>query len=461
MDRDARNSWAIVVAIVTLLTIASLLPAPSGWPAASIRTAALTVGAIALWATGILPIGVTAIAYLSLAMLFAVQPAEVVFSGFHSGAFWLVVAGLIMGAAVKHTGLGARIARALAARISGSYLAILSGIAVATTALNFLMPSSMGRIVMLIPVVIAMADRYGFTAGRPGRAGMVLVATAVAFIPSGSVMTALVPNLVMVGAAENLYDSTFTYAAYLLANFPVMGALRTVAIVLLAWLLFKDSPEPEKGAAEPAPMNLQEKQLATILCTALVLWITDGVHGIPPAWIGLGAAVVLLLPGLRFVPSDTLSTQLDYNSVFYTAAVLGMGAVISGTGLAAQLGSRVTAVLPVIEGADGTSIFLLTSLSALTGPLVTNPAVPAVLSPLAGEFAEYSGLPVQVVLMTQIAGFSNVIFPYQASPVLVGMTIGGVGLRSGTRMFAALTLVTLLVFVPLQTAWWRIIGLLG
>ena len=446
---------------MALLVAAVFVQVPAGWPVESTRTAVLTVGAIALWATGILPIGVTAIAYLSLAMLLAIQPAAVVFSGFHSGAFWLVVAGMIMGVAVKHTGLGARVAWALATRIRGSYLVILSGVAVAATALNFLMPSSMGRVVMLIPIVIAMADRYGFIAGRPGRAGIVMVACAVAFIPSGSIMTALVPNLVMVGAAENLYDFTFTYAAYLLANFPVMGALRTVAIVLLARLLFNDTPEPATDSSGPTPMNLREIQLAVILGLALVLWITDAAHGIPPAWIGLGAAVVLLLPGLRFVPSNTLSEKLDYNSVFYTAGVLGMGAVISGTGLAAHLGGRLTDVLPIIENAEGTNVFLLTSLSTLLGPLVTNPAVPAVLSPLAGELAGHTGLPVEVVLMTQVAGFSNVLFPYQASPVLVGMSIGGIGLRSGTKMYVALTLVTLFMLVPIQSAWWQIIGIIG
>jgi len=461
MDRSAFKSWGVVAAAVALCVVVALTPVPQGWTPGQIRAGTLTVAAIALWATGTLPIGVTAIAYLLLAMLLDVQPAAVVFSGFHSSAFWLVFAGVVVAVAVTSSGLGARIARYLTTRVSGSYLAILSGVAVAATTLNFLMPSSMGRILMLIPIVLAMADRSGFTADRPGRSGMIMVATIVSIVPAGAVMTALVPNLVMVGAAENLYDIDFTYTSYLLVHFPVMGALRTIAIVFLAQLLFQDVPEPATDTTEAESMSLQETQLAVLLGLALALWMTDAIHGIAPAWIGLGVAVILLLPGLRLLPSNTLSEKLDYNAVFYTAGVLSMGAVITGTGLAAKLGGSLMAALPITAGADGINVLMLTLLSTVLGPLVTNPAVPAVLSPLAGEIAELTALPIDLVLMTQVTGFSNVLLPYQASPVIIGMTLGGVSFRAGTKMLVALTLITLIILLPLQYSWWHVLGLFG
>ncbi len=421
----------------------------------------MTVGAIALWASGVLAIGITAVVYLLLAMLLAVQPAAVVFSGFHSGALWLVFAGLVIAVAVQFTGLGTRIARSLTVRIGGSYLALLSGIAIAATTLNFLMPSSMGRILILTPIVVAIADHYGFAAGRAGRIGMIMVVTAVSFVPSGAVMTALVPNLVMVGAADNLYGVSMNYGGYLLTHFPVMGALRTFAIVLLARILFPDIPGSSPVSQDPAPYSRQEIWLATILGLALALWITDAVHGVAAAWVGLGAAAIVLLPGLKLVPTNTLNEKLDYNSFFYVAGVLSMGAVISGSGLAGQVSGWLTGILPLSPAADGANVYWLTLFAAMLGPLVTNPAVPAVLSPLSGEFAELTGLSLDVVLMTQVAGFSNVVFPYQASPILVGMSLGGVGLRAGTKLLVALTLVTLLILLPLNFLWWRAIGLVG
>jgi hypothetical protein len=47
-------------------------------------------------------------------MLAHIAPADVVFSGFHSTAFWLVFGGLVIGLGVKRTGLAERLARAIA-----------------------------------------------------------------------------------------------------------------------------------------------------------------------------------------------------------------------------------------------------------------------------------------------------------------------------------------------------------
>jgi hypothetical protein len=289
---------------------------------------------------------------------------------------------------------------------------------------------------------------------------MVLVGLLVTFIGSGSVLTALVPNLVMAGAAETLYGTTFNYAEYLWIHFPVMGLTRSVAIVLVAWLMFRDTPEPLGVEAAVPRMATTERQVAVVLGLALLCWVTDSWHGVSPAWIGLAAALFLLLPGLRLLPPKTLNEKVDYNSVFYTAAVLGMGAVIAQTGLASQFGGWLAGLLPLVRGADGLNMAILSGMAALSTLLVTNPGVPAVYSPLAGELAELTGLTVSTVLHAQVAGFSNIILPYSASPVLVGIVTAGVALRDGTRLVLVISVVTLLL-LPLQYLWWRAIGMFG
>ena len=278
--------WLLAVVVALAAAFVLFVPAPDGWSAEAMRAAGLTLAAIALWATSALPIGLTALGYFLGAMLLAVQPAAVVFSGFTSGAFWLVFGGIVAGVAIKHTGLGERIAHSTAAAIRGSYLAILLSIAIAATVLAFLMPSSMGRVVTMTPIVLAIADRYGFVPGRPGRTGMVMVATTTGFLPAGTILTALVPNLVLAGAAENFYGLHFAYGDYLLIHYPVMGFLRSVAIVLLSAWLFRDTPDAARRAEpDPAPASPNQTRLAIILCIALGFWMTDSLHG-SQSWSG-------------------------------------------------------------------------------------------------------------------------------------------------------------------------------
>ncbi|MGT2477834.1 hypothetical protein ACU4GR_00810 [Methylobacterium oryzae CBMB20] len=82
-------------------------------------TAALLVLCMALWATALLPEIVTALAFFGLAMLLRLGSAGTVFSGFSASAFWLVLSGMVVGQGMTRTGLGARMARTLALRLSG------------------------------------------------------------------------------------------------------------------------------------------------------------------------------------------------------------------------------------------------------------------------------------------------------------------------------------------------------
>ena len=53
-------------------------------------------------------------------MALAAAPREVVFSGFASAAFWLVLSGYVLGLALKYTGLADRMAGLLSRRLAGA-----------------------------------------------------------------------------------------------------------------------------------------------------------------------------------------------------------------------------------------------------------------------------------------------------------------------------------------------------
>ena len=69
----------------------------------------LIVLTVALMAVGLWPEYVTALIFFTLAMLLHVGNAEMVFSGFCSSAFWLILSGFFMGQAVTRTGFEAQL----------------------------------------------------------------------------------------------------------------------------------------------------------------------------------------------------------------------------------------------------------------------------------------------------------------------------------------------------------------
>ncbi|CAK0772525.1 SLC13 family permease [uncultured Gammaproteobacteria bacterium] len=457
LPRQATASrWLAGGAIFAGGLVLALAPLP--W--AETKVLALALSAIGLWATGVIPEPLTALIFFALAMLLKAAPAGVVFSGFESTAFWLIFGGLVMGVAVKSTGLGARIAQRLAWRFGSSYWGIITGVTVVGVVLGFVMPSSMGRAVLLMPIALILAERFGFVPGSNGHIGVVLAAAFGCHVPTFAVLPANVPNLVLIGAAETLYHYTPTYGSYLLLHFPVLGLLKTACLVILIVWLWPDTPRPQKAASALAsgPMTTDQRWLAWLLAAALALWASDFLHHISPAWISLLAAIVLLLPGIGLVGQKAFNEQINFGSLFYVAGIMGLGAVVDKSGLGSRLATTILQVVPLAPDNAAMNFGGLATVSTLVGMITTLPGVPAVLTPLAEQMARASGLPIEAVLMSQVLGFSNPVLPFESAPLVVAMQLGGVRLLVAQNLCLLLAAVTMVLLLPLNFWWWRLLG---
>ncbi len=426
-----------------------------------IRATAFVVLAIGFWATGVLPEHHTALLFLLLSVIWKVAPASVVFSGFHSSAVWLVFGGVVLAVSVKATGLGERMASWLLGSFGGSYTAALTGVVVLAVLFGFFIPSTLGRVVLLVPVVTAMAERLGFLEGSPGRDGMVLASTLACYVPSCAVLPANVPNMVAAGAAESLYRVSFSYAEYLRLHFPVVGLLKSFAIIILIRVLFFDRIRPAGSAPKPKgePFGSQERILTVILSVTLLLWGTDSLHGVSPAWVALAGALLCMLPFVGIFPDGDFGRAINLAPFFYVAGVLGLGAVVVHTGIGDVVGRELIQRIGFEPGHDVRNFFSLVLFSTALGPLTTAPGLPAVFTPLSEELAAATGFPLVTVLMTQVIGFSTLLFPYQVPPVVVGMQLGRVGAGKGVRATLALAVLSILILMPINYFWWALMGI--
>lgn len=443
------------IALFTGLAILILQPLP----ASESRALALAVAAIGLWATSVIPEPITAVFFFTAAMLLKAAPASVVFGGFESAALWLIFGGLVMGVAVKSTGLGERIATRLSRAFGSSYWGVITGVTLVGVAMGFLMPSSMGRAILLMPIALSLAARYGFKPGSNGHLGVVLAAAFGCHVPTFAVLPANVPNLVMVGAAETLWHYTPSYGEYLLLHFPVLGFLKTAVLIALIVKLWPDAPKSaEEAVRSLGPVSAAERKLSVLLGVALLLWATDFIHHVSPAWISMAGGAILLMPVIGLVDRKAFNEQINYSSMFYVAGIMGLGAVVDQSGLGARLAQAILAVLPLSPNHPAMNFTSLAAMSTLVSIFTTLPGSPAVLTPLAGEMAKASGLPIETVLMTQVLGFSNPILPYESAPLVVAMQLGGERLGPAQTLCLWLGGITIFVLLPLDYLWWRLLG---
>ncbi len=459
MQARVRLDLRLVVSLLSLIIAIFLVVfPPAALPGQQAKAAALSLAVITFWATGIIPEYLTSL--FLFAMLFAVSPPDVIFSGFASTAMWLVFGGLVIGVGIRETGLGERIAGQILTRISGGYVRLVGGIVSVGVLFSFLMPSALGRSILLAPIVLSIARDSGFEAGSNGRTGIVLAAIIGASLPACAIMPANVVNLVLVGMAETQFNITPLYGEYLLLHFPVLGLLKALVIIGLILWMFPDRPERTDigSPAEHRPMSRDERVLAIVVALLLVLWMTDFWHHVSVAWVALGGALFLLLPWVRIVDGRQFNRRINYGSLFLLAGILGFGGMVSHSGLGDTLAGKLIASLPLDAGRPFLNFMLLNLTSMVTGIVATVSGVPAVLTPLADTLAQATGLPVKTVLMTQVPGFSTIIFPFYAPAILVGLQMVGEKPSASVKLCSVLAVITVFVLWPIDYLWWRLLG---
>ena len=431
----------------------SLGEAGDTWKAAGIGCAALT-----LFATRAVPEIVTAFGIFLSALALGIVPREAVFSGFVSSGFWLLVSGIILGVAITATGLAARVSRRLIGLTGPSYPRAILLIAAAGMALGVLIPSTMPRIIVMIPIAAALADRLGLEADGRGAIGLIATAAAATLLPTYTILTANLPTIVHVGAMDQLYGIDDTYSGYFMLQFPV-NLLRFALIVLLMAGFCRDPvKDTSDGADEVLNPKPEQRRLMLVLGLAIAMWMTDFIHGIPPAWIALSAATIVIWPRFGMLKPTAMREQVDLTPAIFFASIVTVVAVARGAGLDQLLADVLIRSMPFDPEGGLSSVYAVYGFSLALSHLTTAPAAPAVLVPFAAPLAEATGLSLEAVSMTQIIGISTPAIPYQAPPLIVAMSISKVPNAVFLRLCLWLALAVTLVGLPLTYFWWKVIG---
>ena len=335
---------------------------------------------------------------------------------------------------------------------------MVASVVLLSYALAFVMPSNMGRIALLMPIVAAMAKRAGIADGSRAWFGLALAVGFGTFQLSATILPANVPNLVMSGAAEGSYGIHLNYVPYLLLHTPVLGILKGLILIGLICWLFPGHPKPPKEQTLSEPMGRDEKRLAWLLAIVLGMWVTESWHGVGPAWTGLAASVIVMLPRIGFITGEEFSAGVNMRTCIYVAGILGLAIVVTQTGIGTAVGEALLRIMPLDADRPFTSFLALTGITTALNFIMTANGVPALYTTLAQSFSDATGFPLLSVIMIQVLGYSTPLLPYQASPIVVAMGLGKVPARAGMVLCLALAIATYLVLLPLDYLWFSLLG---
>ncbi len=441
-----------------ILASGAALLLPTGLDPPARLALAITLFTIFSWTFEPVPIEYTSLLVLLLFPLLDVISFPRAFAAFSEKAIWLVFSGLVLSLGLKETGLGARLAREVVARL-GTYNRMLLGLHLLGAGMAIVIPSGVVRVVLLMPIVIQLLKTTGQKPGSPICAALVLGLVCSTYCAGTGILTAAVPNLVILGILESRGIAVY-WGTWALLMFPVIGLLRVACAYLLIRLVFPmpQTPVPTSATPErPDALTTAEKKMACLLILGILLWASDAVHGIHPAYIGLLLVLICTLPGWGPLRPEHLRAA-NFPMLIYIAALFSLGYALETTGLNTHLTAIATGWLQLLEGRTILKLAAITGLVVPFDFLMDTAAVAGILTHPLLDFAEGTGLAPLPVALSVATAAGAVFIPYQAAPLLVAYGFGYVRLGQFITVLTLISLTTLIVLLPLNLLYWTLIG---
>ncbi len=270
------------------------------------------------------------------------------------------------------------------------------------------------------------------------------------------------PNLIVMGVLESRGESVY-WGQWAATMLPVIGLLRVALIYLLIRMVFRLPKGPlrvtgDGGGETPSDaVTGPEKKVLGILIAGVIIWATDAVHGVHPAYVGLALVLVCYLPGWGPL-SPALLRKVNFPILIYIAAALAIGGALEQTGFSARAAITLSDVVGSFATGTATSLAALTYTVLPFNFLGDTAAIAAILTPVVLDIAANTGLGALPAALSVAVAASAVCVPYQAAPFVMAYSFRYVGMGQFIRMMTLVAIATLLLLLPLNLLYWRAIG---
>lgn len=428
---------------------------------------AVFAATICMWVFSLVDEFVPGIFAIFAILVLGVAPPSAVLSGFASDGFFLAMSILGLSTVIVASGLSYRFLLWLLLKLPNREGWQNLGLLLTGFLLTPMVPSINGRVALLAPLTIDMAEILH--ARRRGKAstGLAISAFTGASLLSAVFMSSKSVNFVIYGLLPAQAQTQFQWLFWLFA-----AAATGVAMLLFHWALaalFLRHEEQlvlskDQVAAQLrllGPMRTREWAAVAGVGLFMLGVVTASLHKIQPPWVALAILYVLLVFG--FLRKEEFRDKIDWPFLVYLAGIVGLVGAFNAVGLQnwlavqlAPLGSLMQKSFPLFIAALAAIIFVIRLAVPISTTIVI---VAAVMMPLASAYGINAWIVGFIVLMLGEMWF----FPYQCSYYVQLRDLLGKSEVYDERRFLAFNLasnVGKLVALYISLPYWKALGLL-
>ena len=475
------------VALGVALLIWFVIPVPEKVSPNAWHLLAMFIGTIVAIIGKAMPIGALSIVAISLVAITGVtnpgKPDAAIadaLSGFANPLIWLIAIAMLISVALTKTGLGRRIGYDFILMFGRKTIGVAYSLVLSELIIAPVTPSNTARGGAIIhPIMRSIADVFGSspdlgTSKKIGRY-LALVNYNTNPITSAMFITATAPNPLIVDLVAKATNSAIkiTWGQWALAAL-LPGLVLLLVMPLVLYALYppeiKNTPNARELArtelAKLGPMKPSEFLTLAVLALMLAMWA-----GVPPllfgpaadinptttAWIGLS---LLLVTGVLDL-EDVLKAKSAWDTLLWFSALVMMATFLNKLGLIAWFSTSIKNGIGSLGlgwvGAG--ALLLLAYLYAHYLFASTTAHITAMFAAFYGAGIALGAPPLLFALL--MAAASNIMmtlthYATGTSPVIFGS--GYTTLGEWWQAGFVMSLVLIVVWVVVGSAWWRLLG---
>lgn len=404
IEQTGRNPKRVLTGFVlgwaSFFLLLYVIPPPEGLSPAGMAVAAIVVWACIMWVSEALPVGITGISIPLLLILTqgipwqgGRPPMGVVFGGFTRHVVWLCLFAFLVGAIMQLLKADRRIALGVLDKIKASTVGrVIWGMFFVNIILALLIPAANARAATLLPVVKGIVNLLGTSPEeREARKAIIIQSLVYGTMICGVfIMTAHLPNLIMVGIMEE-NGFNIGYGDWALLQAPYLGMF-----VLTQWWVryhFKTAKVRIAGGHEKIQAmhkdlgrtTTAEWTLLAVFALVALLFVTGKsgedswlpqLHSYQLGIIGLIGILLLFTPGLFPFKWKDIQDRTIWGTFLLLGGAITLTAAMQRSGLADWLAELIHdavvglpwwgIVLGLMVGTHIVRIGMLSNVAAIT-----------------------------------------------------------------------------------------------
>ena len=430
---------------------------------------AVVVWACLIWITEAMPVGVTGILIPMLLVLTGgVGKFPQAASGFTTPVAALCLAAFLFAAIMQAAGIDRRIAigllRHMKVKEVGGVIWSFFG---ANLILSLIIPAANARAATLLPVINGITRLFGDTPEeRAGKKAIVIQSLVYGSMISGmAIMTAHLPNLVLVGLFETELAYNLSYVNWFLLQWPYLGMF-----VITQWWVrsyFKTRGVGIPGGLEKVEALHKEQPKTTqaewliiaVFAFVGLMWVTEEWHKIKSHNAALIGIAIMFIPGLFAFKWKALQDRTIWGTWLLLCGALSMSAAMGSSGLAQYLSD---VIHPIAHGHAWWMILLILMVGThiIRLGMLSNIAAITMLAPILIALAPKLGLhPVAFTMLVSDTDTFAYILPTQITAAVIAYSSGTFSMSDYAKVGWVSVLIAIAYGILVMAPWYAFMGL--